>query len=433
MNLNAIGQAKYLEVDRDGRLKIPAHLASRYGIKPLTRVYIDELNNGLYLLRPTTHLAKLYLEVTNRCNLKCRTCVRNAWSEPTGMMSKAVFDRVMEGLGKFSPRPKVFFGGLGEPLVHPDIISMVSRVKAAGAQAELITNGTLLSPDLLDELVSLGLDVLWVSIDGARAESFSDVRLGAELPGVIGNLRHFRKAQSRQTTVLSGTTRTQLGIVFVAMKRNIDDLPAVCDLAWQLGAKRFMVTNVLPYTRELCDEVLYPYQMEKIDTVDPEKADWKRSFLPDHVYLPRMDISEKTVAPLRSVVSQNVNINGANSIFRGAQNRCPFIESGAAAIRWDGNFSPCLPLLHSYTIYLRDRERFLHSYSIGNVSEITMDNLWNAPEHTDFRERVQEFDFSPCSICGGCSFLDSNQEDCFKNSFPACGGCLWAQGVIQCP
>jgi hypothetical protein len=28
---------------------------------------------------------------------------------------------------------------------------------------------------------------------------------------------------------------------------------------------------------------------------------------------------------------------------------------------------------------------------------------------------------------------ESNQEDCFGNTFPTCGGCLWAQGFIRCP
>ena len=27
----------------------------------------------------------------------------------------------------------------------------------------------------------------------------------------------------------------------------------------------------------------------------------------------------------------------------------------------------------------------------------------------------------------------TNGEDCYGNALPACGGCLWAQGVIQCP
>ena len=35
--------------------------------------------------------------------------------------------------------------------------------------------------------------------------------------------------------------------------------------------------------------------------------------------------------------------------------------------------------------------------------------------------------------CGGCNQVDANKEDCFGSTFPTCGGCLWAQGVIQCP
>ena len=51
--------------------------------------------------------------------------------------------------------------------------------------------------------------------------------------------------------------KPQLGIVFVAMKRNIADLPAVFRLASRPGALNFMVTNVLPYTPDMQDEILY--------------------------------------------------------------------------------------------------------------------------------------------------------------------------------
>jgi MoaA/NifB/PqqE/SkfB family radical SAM enzyme len=427
------GQDMHAQVDSDGRITLSPELASRYGIKPGARVYVNELANGLYLLRPATQLAKLYIEPTNLCNLNCRTCVRNVWNEPLGMMSDAVFDRVIEGLRTFTPPPKVFFGGLGEPLLHPKISEMVARAKALGASVELITNGTLLTPDLLDELVSIGIDVLWVSIDGAKPESYADVRLGAALPKVLENLGHFRKTQSRHASLFSGLPQAQLGIVFVAMKRNIADLPAVCELAWQLGAQRFMVTNVLPYTVELSDEVLYHCKLGEICVLDPEVAYRKRPFMSPHIYLPRIDASEITRNPVRSMISRNVDITWADSIFRGTQNRCPFVESGAGAIRWDGNLSPCLPLLHNYVIYLGRWERFLHSWTIGSVLERDLADLWHDEEHIAFRERVQTFDFSPCPICGGCNMLDSNQEDCFSNSFPTCGGCLWAQGVIQCP
>ncbi len=428
-----MGQEPYAEVDENGHLVLAPELASRYGLKRGSRVLVSEASNGLYLVRPPNQLAKLYIEPTNRCNLNCRTCIRNVWNEPQGMMSDEVFDRVIEGLRAFTPTPKVFFGGLGEPLLHPKIKEMVARAKAIGAPTELITNGTLLTPDLLGELVSVGIDVLWVSIDGAKPESYADVRLGAKLPKVLKSLGHFREIQARHISFFARPPQTQLGIVFVAMKRNIGDLPAVLELARQIGATRFLVTNVLPYTAELSDEVLYYYKLGEICLFDPEVADRKHPFPSPHIYLPRMDINENTRLPIRSVIFQNAHITWADSIYMSAQNRCPFIESGAGAIRWDGNFSPCLPLLHSHTSYLNNWHRSSTSWSIGNVLEKDLADLWNAPEHIAFREKVQAFDFAPCTDCGGCDMLDSNQEDCFNNSFPTCGGCLWAQGLIQCP
>jgi hypothetical protein len=49
------------------------------------------------------------------------------------------------------------------------------------------------------------------------------------------------------------------------------------------------------------------------------------------------------------------------------------------------------------------------------------------------RQRLEAFDFSTCTACNSCEMAGGNQEDCFGNSLPACGGCLWAQGFIQCP
>ncbi len=75
-------------------------------------------------------------------------------------------------------KPAIFFGGLGEPLAHPNILDMVRQARQHASQLELITNGMLLSEAIVRELIASGLDVLWVSIDGAQSESYADVRLG---------------------------------------------------------------------------------------------------------------------------------------------------------------------------------------------------------------------------------------------------------------
>ena len=119
-------------VDEEGRLVLPQELASRYGLKPGARIPVDERPAGLTIRPPVSHLAKVYIEPTNRCNLECRTCIRNSWDEPLGQMEDETFSRIIEGLRAFEPRPAVFFGGFGEPLSHPDIVGMVRRRKGAG-------------------------------------------------------------------------------------------------------------------------------------------------------------------------------------------------------------------------------------------------------------------------------------------------------------
>jgi MoaA/NifB/PqqE/SkfB family radical SAM enzyme len=374
--------------------------------------------------RPT-RLLKLYIEPTNQCNLECRTCIRHSWNEPPGMMSEKVFDRIMDGLSTFSPLPTVSFGGFGEPLSHPKIVEMITRVKALGASIELITNATLLMADLSQKLVRIGLDVLWVSIDGASTDSYADIRLGATLPQVLENLAHFRdslhtKVVTSPCVVMSPSSKTALGIAFVAMKRNIADLPAVLRLAQKFEAKHFLVTNILPYTEEMCKEVLYNHTLSETGTVPS-------------LSMPLIDIIDITRDPLYWAMRHSKTLTWAGNNLRSARDHCPFIENGIGAIRWDGGFSPCLPLLHSHIGFVQDRARFSRRWIVGNVTEKSLPDIWNAPEHIAFRDRVHTFDFPPCTSCGGCEVSEANEEDCFDNVFPTCGGCLWAQGIVQCP
>jgi hypothetical protein len=134
----------YFQVDSQGNLVVPAGLAERFGLRPGARVKFDEGPAGLLLRRPVGQLARVYIEPTTQCNLECRTCIRNAWSEPQGRMSETTYQRILDGLRAFDPVPPVFFGGFGEPLTHPEIFRMVLEAKRLGAVVELITNGTLL-------------------------------------------------------------------------------------------------------------------------------------------------------------------------------------------------------------------------------------------------------------------------------------------------
>jgi MoaA/NifB/PqqE/SkfB family radical SAM enzyme len=408
------------QAQEQGQSASPGSVARGDGARSGTPGHVREEAAGLRSRPPVTHLAKLYVEPTSRCNLACRTCVRNIWDEPLGAMADETFGRIISGLRAFRPAPAVFFGGFGEPLSHPKIIEMVAQAKALGGPVELITNGTLLTEAMSRGLIAAGLDVLWVSLDGARPESYADVRLGAALAEVVKNVAGFRDCRAP-----AHLATPEIGIAFVAMKRNIADLPALLPLARRLGAGRLLVSNVLPHTAEMRDEALYTGALAASTFVS---SPWV-----PHISLPKMDVNTITRRPLYQALRSGWNVSLAGGNLGDANDRCPFIESGAAAISWEGNFSPCLSLLHSHASFLGQRPRFSRRYVVGSLAERDLDQLWNAPDHVNFRERVRQFSFSPCTFCGGCELSLTNEEDCTGNSFPTCGGCLWAQGIVQCP
>jgi MoaA/NifB/PqqE/SkfB family radical SAM enzyme len=415
------------DVDESGRLVLPASLVKKYGLNPGAKVRLEDNAHGVHMRRPVTQLARLYIEPTNRCNLDCITCIRHSWDEPLGEMSSTVFSRIVEGLKALPAPPSVFLGGLGEPLSHPHIVDMVKDLKSTGSFVELITNGTLLSKDLSKQLIDAGLDMLWVSLDGATPESYKDVRLGAAFPEVISNIQEFRHARwaKHLPTALDLLCQPQLGVVFVAMKRNITDLPEVISLAGRLGAMHFLVTNVLPYTREMEVEVLYSRAVaDAIYTSAP---------LLRSLDFPKMDFGPTTREAFYHALrgDHSLTISGAN--FGERNNQCPFIEKGSMSFRWDGDASPCLALLHDHRAYVHKYERLLKRHTIGNVLGQSVADIWNQPDYLSFRKRIQAFNFSPCVLCGGCELFESNQEDCIGSPVPACGGCLWAQGIIRCP
>ena len=148
-------------------------------------------------------------------------------------------------------------------------------------RTELITNGMLLNDRTGRDLIDAGLDLLWVSIDGASPESYADVRLGAELAHVIANVARFSKLRT-----VGHHPHPELGIAFVAMKRNVADLPGVLKLGLKLGAKQFSVSNVMPVTPELQAEVLYTRARNNLAYINSAAV--------PSLNLPKMDFDDVT-------------------------------------------------------------------------------------------------------------------------------------------
>ncbi|KUG24467.1 tungsten-containing aldehyde ferredoxin oxidoreductase cofactor-modifying protein [hydrocarbon metagenome] len=335
-------------------------------------------------------------------------------------MDMTVYRKLLSDLKDLKTLKSIAFWGYGEPLAHPEIVNMVAEAHKIGLETEVITNVHLMDKDTAMGFIQAGLDTLVVSVDGTTQGSYEDVRVGGDLSRVEENIRDLNSLRAK----MSGK-KLNVGLEFVIMKSNINQLPDLAPKAKALKADFIMLSNLLPCSEDMKDEILY-WISATINEND-ELPKWSNELI-----LPRMDLRTEYLAPLMELLKK---LDRPMPQTRDIPQEycCPFVQRGSAAITWSGDVSPCIALMHSYRCYILGREKFIKQYSVGNIVQEKIGDIWNKKNYQSFRDRVLTFDFSPCVQCSGCINSETNEEDCFGNSHPVCGDCLWARSVLLCP
>lgn len=375
-------------------------------------------------------LKKLYIEPTTLCNLNCKMCFRHTWfDESFSHMDMADFRRALETMPKSVET--IFFGGMGEPLFHPQILDMISLAAETGAEVELLTNGTLLTENMINGIIDAGLGRLWISIDDLETDS--SINAAAELADtahsghghsgqVLSNIRAFNRIRQKK---LSSVT---LGITFVAMKSNVHQLAKLPFFIAQHLVDEVNVSNIQPTDEDSQSEMLYT------GMVNMYTGPAKGSMLPT-VRLPFFDMNVAEAAEsVRALMSkQNFELMFNDQPVMRRSGYCKFVREGMCFVRSDGEVCPCMALLHNGYTWLSNVHRKIYYCSFGNIKTAPLSEIWGSDEYKTFRRKFDDFDFSPCMYCGHCERFSDNKEDCFGNTHPTCGGCLWAEGVLSCP
>jgi len=136
-------------------------------------------------------LKKIYIEITNRCNLNCSFCIHNKRPFKDLLFDeyKMIIDRIKEHT------KEIYLHVLGEPLLHNDINSFIDYAYNNGLKVNITTNGYLInrinenkrihrlniSMHSYDEknglLLDSYLDNIFNTIDNIRDNTFVSLRL----------------------------------------------------------------------------------------------------------------------------------------------------------------------------------------------------------------------------------------------------------------
>jgi len=114
-------------------------------------------------------------EISTLCNYDCIICPRMALSRKLTVMSsdlfKFLFDKINGEVDQYSA---LSFPGMGEPLMDKAILDKIiyAKSKKPSLDIHILTNGSLLTPDLFDEFEIAGVSSVRVSFYGYDNDSY---------------------------------------------------------------------------------------------------------------------------------------------------------------------------------------------------------------------------------------------------------------------
>jgi GT2 family glycosyltransferase/MoaA/NifB/PqqE/SkfB family radical SAM enzyme/SAM-dependent methyltransferase len=132
------------------------------------------------------------IQTQSRCNGRCVHCPYPAMVRDHGQMSWDLYEKIVQEVCSW-PHPErrtIHLMLQNEPLLDGRLPQAVGRVKAGrpSPRVSVVTNGTLLTPQLTEALAAAGLDELVISLDAATRTTYERVHLGLSFPRAMAAL-----------------------------------------------------------------------------------------------------------------------------------------------------------------------------------------------------------------------------------------------------
>jgi radical SAM protein with 4Fe4S-binding SPASM domain len=309
----------------------------------------------------------MVMNMDTQCNLRCIMCIRQR--APEGTLNSLSYDfeifrRVAEEV--FPYLRWVRLTTAGEPLMAQSFSEQLKIAKKYSVKVDLVTNATLLDDDLINEILAV-INCLNVSIDGVTKETYESIRIGAKFEQVIENIKKFNSFRRK----IPQDKRPRLRLLYVLMRRNIEELPQFMKLAKELEADSVSTTHVIILQKKMKKESLvYHKELANYYMMVAQK---KANELNLHLDIPPLF---NTVYDVQGRRSKN-NLKSEFKI-------CPFLWK-QAIINWNGDVAPCCIPGHPV---------------MGNVKKKPLRKIWNNELYLEMRKRLNtDNPFECCKHC----------------------------------
>jgi radical SAM protein with 4Fe4S-binding SPASM domain len=329
------------------------------------------ISTPLYRYNPNLapYPRRIELEVTTKCSLRCPKCEHTYWCIQEKDMSFEQFKRVIE---QFPRLRAISLSGIGHGFQNKDYLKMLRYLKAKSIFVQFFDPLLLVDERIAKELIEIGVDWIWMSIDGATKETYERLMVGSNFERVINSARNLVRLKRE-----IGSAFPELHFQPIITKYNVHEMPKLVELAHSIIGQdqpfcKVQFIQLIPF-RE--NEYLMPEITDEILEATRDRAKELGNLKVEFVHMRK----------------------GAKRLI----NQC--VAWTVPFITVDGTVYPCCTLTEGNIRHL------VKEYALGNIFQKHYREIWYSQEFKNFRQMVHQGE-APllCNKFRNCTLFDTS-------------------------
>ncbi len=312
------------------------------------------------------------VEVTSYCNMNCLSCGRRYIVKHPKHMDFHILKKIHDEIKPAN----INLSGLGEPLLNPDIFTMIRYCKENGSIVNFPTNLNV-SQEIIEKLVIAGPQQIKISIDAATPETYKRVRQKESFQKVIDNIRYINFLKQKKQTPYP-----EIRFNFALQKENVSELPLLISLASELKVSTVYIQDLNYFSVEkekeqLCriDKEYLREMLRKCKKIAREKkistniSNWLRQFeLLYNKMLPKIQFKQNSLCCNFPWISTFIDVNG--------------------------EVKPC-PVF----VWLEE------AFSLGNCLEVPFIQVWDGQRYRNLRNHLNKTNGNVLFVKDACRLI----------------------------
>lgn len=193
-------------------------------------------------------------EITRKCNLNCIHCRAGSERGPyPDELDTAKCLEILEQISRVG-KPIIILTG-GEPLLREDVFDLAGHGTEMGLRMVMATNGTLLTPGIVEKIKASGIKRVSISVDGADEGQHDQFR---KVPGA------FSQAMEGIQLLKNGGVEFQINTTVT--RHNTNEIKDILNMAVRLGAAAHHIFLLVPTGRakEMVNQEIDAQEYEKL-------------------------------------------------------------------------------------------------------------------------------------------------------------------------